>query len=143
MDWKEMLEWGRGITGLVVIVITAVLGGKLWRTNRIDSARTDVVVAELEGEKQEAAANTNKFTSMTTQLEEQGKKIEFLMNRVTKLESDLNNLVSTHRTAVDLLEEIVLDEGEDSSNAILLRTVIKHLKNSHATHGNQPPVPGN
>ena len=138
MDWKEMLEWGRGITGLIVIVITAVLGGKLWRTNRIDAARTEVVVAELNGEKHEADLNTSNLTSMQTKLDEQGKKIEFLINRVTKLESSVNHLVSTNRTAVDLLEEMVIDEAADPSNAILLRTVIKHLKNAHATHDQQP-----
>lgn len=143
MDWKDMLEWAKGITGLVTMVILTILGGKAWRANRIDAARTDVMVAELKTEEQEANINNSNLSSMQTKLDEQGKKIDLLINRISKLESDISHLVSTNRTAIDLLEEMIIDEDTDPSNAILLRTVIKHLKNAHATHNHEPVHSGN
>lgn len=134
MDWKDMMEWAKGITGLVTTVLLVFLGGKMWRANRVDGARAEVAVAELNGEAQEVVANTNALARMEAKLEEQTIKIDNLTTKVTQLEADVHRLTSTNRTAVDLLEEIKLCEECEKTNGVLLKTAIKHLRNADGTH---------
>lgn len=134
MDWKNMMDWASGITGLVTTVLLTLLGAKAWRANRVDAAKANVAVAELEGEVQGAQLNTSAMVRMEIQLKEQSIQIKDLATKVSALEAEVHRLNSTNRTALDLLEEIKLCEECEKVNGVLLRTAIKHLRNADGPH---------
>jgi cell division protein FtsB len=135
MDWKNMMDWANGITGLVTTVLLVFLGGKMWRANRVDAARTNVQVEELNGEQADAKRNSATLDRMEAQLKEQGVKIDNLTTKVSQLEADVRDLLNTSISSVQLLEEIDLRRPElASANEAFLRTAIKQLKNAHAAH---------
>lgn len=135
MDWRNMMDWANGITGLVTVVMLAVLGGKTWRANRIDAARTDVTVAELNGEKQEAERTSSTLKRLETQIAEQSTKIDTLTTKVTQLEADVRDLLNINVNAAMLLEGVDLRRPElATANETMLKMAIKQLRSAHAAH---------
>lgn len=108
----------------------------MWRANRVDAARTNVQVEELNGEQAEAKRTTDSLARLESKLAEQSTKIDNLTTKVTQLEADVRDLLNTNISSVQLLEEIDLRKPElASANEAFLRTAIKQLKNAHAAHG--------
>lgn len=135
MDWKNMMDWANGITGLVTTVLLVFLGGKMWRANRVDSARADVAVAELNGDKEEAERTSSTLKRLEAQITEQSGKIDNLTSKVTQLEADVRDLLNINVNSAMLLEEIDLRRPElASANETMLKMAIKQLRSAHAAH---------
>lgn len=136
MDWKNMMDWANGITGLVTTVLLVFLGGKALRLNRVDAARTDVAVAELNGDKEEAERTSSTLKRLESQITEQTGKIDNLTSKVNQLEADVRDLLNINVNSAMLLEEIDLRRPElASANETMLKMAIKQLRSAHAAHG--------
>ena len=49
-DWTGFINWTNGAFGLGGTVVAFLIGGKVWRVNRIDKASTDAQVAGINAE---------------------------------------------------------------------------------------------
>lgn len=127
-DWTGFFNWTNGAFGLGGTVVAFLIGGKVWRVNRIDKASTDAQVAGINAETAAADSVSASLERLQKTVGEQSTKIENLSHEVSQLRDEIHGLNNRRSVALDLLEEIKLCGACEEKFGVMLRTAIRTLR---------------